>query len=36
MLSFDFLEKGLGVVSPSHFGMVFQEKYFASYILLTD
>ena len=36
MLNFDFLEKGLGIVSPSHFVYVFQEKYFSSYILLTD
>ena len=30
MLNFDFLEKGLGIVSPSHF------MYFSIYILLTD
>ena len=33
MLKFNFSEKGLGLISPSHF---FQEKYFSCYILLTD
>ena len=36
MLNFDFLKKGLGIVSPPHLGMIFQEKYFSSFILLTD
>ena len=36
MLNFDFLQKGLGIVSPSHFVYIFQEKYFPRYILLTD
>ena len=36
IISFDVLEKGLlGVVSPTHFSMIFQEKCFSSYILLT-
>ena len=33
MLNFDFLEKGLGIVSPAHF---VYEKYFLCYILLID
>ena len=33
MLKFNFSEKGLGLISPSHF---FQEKYFSCSILLTD
>ena len=28
MLNFDFLENGLGIVSPPHMCMIFQEKYF--------
>ena len=36
MLKFNFSEKGLGLVSPSHFVYVFQEKCFSCYILLTD
>ena len=28
MLNFDFLEMGLGIVSPVHFVYVFQEKMF--------
>ena len=36
MLSFDFLEKGLRIVSPLLFCMIFQEKRFSCYILLTD
>ena len=37
MLNFDFLGKGLVTVSPPHFCIVFQEKYFSTcYILLTD
>ena len=36
MLHFDFLEKGLGIVSPSHFVYDFAKKYFPSYDLLTD
>ena len=33
---FDFLEKSLGIVSPSHFLYDFQEKSFFWYILWTD
>ena len=36
MLNFDFSEKGLVIVSPPHLGMVFQEKCYSSYNLLTD
>ena len=36
MLNFDFLEKGLELVSPPYFMYDFQEKCFSSYILLTD
>ena len=36
MLNFNFSEKGLGLVFPSHFMYGFQEKYFSCYILLTD
>ena len=36
MLNFDFLEKGLGIVSPLFFCMIFQERCFSSYTLLTD
>ena len=36
MLNFDFIEKGLGVVSPPNFVYDFQEKCFSCYILLTD
>ena len=36
MLNFEFLEKGLGIVSHYIFFMVFQEKFFTSYTLLTD
>ena len=36
MLNFDFLEKGLGIVSPSHFMYNFLRKMFPCYILLTD
>ena len=35
MLKFDFLEKGLGIVSPSHLCMIFQEKCLC-FIQLTD
>ena len=34
MLNFDFLEEGLGIVPLPH--MIFQEKYFSCYILLTN
>ena len=33
---FNFSEKGLGLVSAPHFWMIFQEKCFSYYILLTD
>ena len=36
MLNFDFLEKGLGIVSPPHFMYDFLRKCFSCYILLTD
>ena len=36
MLHFNFFKKGLGIVSPPHFCMIFQEKCFSSYILLTE
>ena len=36
MLNFNFLKKGLGIVSPPHFVYDFQEKCFSSFILLTD
>ena len=37
MLNSDFLEKGLGIVSPLHFVYDFSEKkYFSCYALLTD
>ena len=32
MLNFEFLEKGLGIVSPPHLCMIFQEKCFSCYI----
>ena len=35
MLNFDFLEKGLGKVSHPNF-VIFQEKCFSCYLLLTD
>ena len=36
MLNFDILNKGLGIVSPAHLGMNFQQKCSSCYILLTD
>ena len=36
MLDFNFSEKGLGLVSPSHFAYIFEEKCFSCYTLLTD
>ena len=36
MFNFDFLEKGLGIVSPPHFCMILQEINFSCYILLTN
>ena len=38
MLNFDFLGKGLGIVSPSHFVCDFSSKILFKlyYILLTD
>ena len=36
MLKFDFLDKGLGIVPPSHFVYDYLTKMFPSYILLTD
>ena len=36
MLNFNFLEKGLGLVCPTHFVYDFSEKCFPCYILLTD
>ena len=36
MLNFSFLEKGLGIVSPPYFVLIFQQKCFSCYILVTD
>ena len=36
MLNFDFLDKGLGIVSPAHFVYDFEQKCSLCYILLTD
>ena len=36
MFNFDFLEKGLRMVSPSHFVYDFSKKCFSCYALLTD
>ena len=36
MLNFDFLDKGLGIVSPPLFVYYVQEKDFSCYTLLTD
>ena len=36
MLSFDFLDKSLGIVSPAHFVYFFHQKCFSCCILLTD
>ena len=36
MLNFNFLDKGLRIVSPAHFVYDFQQKYSSCYILLTD
>ena len=36
MLHFGYLEKGLGIASPSHLCMIFWEQCFSCYILLTD
>ena len=36
VLNFDFLKKGLGLVSLEYFALDFSKKYFWSSILLTD
>ena len=36
MINFNFSEKGLGLVSPSHFVYDFSRKMYSFYILLTD
>ena len=36
MLNFDFIEKGLRILSPPHFVYDFSRKCFSSYIILTD
>ena len=36
MLNLDFLDKGLGIVSPVHFVYDFSTKCLSCYILLTD
>ena len=36
LLSFDFLEKGLGLISPTHFVNDFLRKNLSCYILSTD
>ena len=35
MLNVDFLDKGLGIVSPAHFVYDFEQKCSLCYILLT-
>ena len=36
MLNLNFSEKGLGLVSPPHYGYDFSRKCFPCYILLTE
>ena len=36
MLNFDFLEKNLGIISPTHLGYDFLIKCFSCYALLAD
>ena len=36
MLNFDFVDEGLGIVSPALLCMIFQQKCSSSYILLSD
>ena len=36
MINFDFLDKGIGIVSPAHLGMIIQRKCSSYYILLID
>ena len=36
MLNFEFLEKGLGLVTPPYYIYDFLTKWFPCYILLTD
>ena len=36
MLNFDFLDKGIGIVSPAHFVYDFSTKMLFMFILLTD
>ena len=36
MLNFDFLEKGLEIVSPPYFAYDFSRKCLSCYVLLTD
>ena len=36
MLNFDFTEKDLGIVFLPILCMIFEEKYFSCYTLLTD
>ena len=36
MINFDFLNKGVGIVSPPHFVYGFQRKRSSYYILVTD
>ena len=36
MINFEFLDKGLGIVSPAHLGMIVQQKCSLYYILLID
>ena len=36
MLNFDFSKNSLGLVSTSYLFLIFQEKYFSCYVLLTD
>ena len=36
MLNLDFLDKGLGIVSPDILYIIFQQKCSSCYMLLTD
>ena len=36
MLNFDFLKRGLGIVSPPYFVNDFSRKMFSSYVLSAD
>ena len=36
MLNFGFLDKGLGIISPVHFRIIFQQKCSLCYMLIID